>query len=186
MSDPSSHDPSHAPTADIRPGGPAGPPGVAARPAASQAVQHHPGSGPGVPSAGARLQTERGTTRIADTVVAKIAAMSTREIPGVQAMGKSMARAFGTMRSRIPGGASNTATQGIAVEVGERQAAIDIDIVVHYGQSLVEVTQAVRANVIDRLETMTGLEVVEVNISVDDLYLESEPGEELPQPVRVQ
>lgn len=124
---------------------------------------------------GARLRTERGYTTISDVVVAKIAALATREIPGVQAMGKGLARAFGAIRSRVPGGpSSDTATQGIAVEVGERQAAIDIDIVAYYGMSIIETTEAVRANVIERLESMTGLEVVEVNINVDDLYFDSD------------
>ncbi len=127
---------------------------------------------------GARLRTEHGTTQIADTVVAKIAALATREISGVQAMGKGMARAFGAIRSRVPGGAPDTSTQGIAVEVGESQCAIDIDIVVYYGQSVIEVTEAVRDNVLNRLETMTGLQVVEVNIFVDDLYMDPDPDTE--------
>ena len=60
----------------------------------------------------------------------------------------------------------------MSVEVGERQAAVDIDIVVYYGNSIVEVADAIRQNVIERIESMTGLEVVEVNVGVDDLYLE--------------
>lgn len=126
---------------------------------------------------GARLVTDRGVTQISDVVVSKIAALATREIPGVHALGKGLARAFGALRSRVPGGPSvDTTTQGIIVEVGERQAAIDIDIVAYYGLSIIETAEAVRANVIDRLETMTGLEVVEVNINVDDLYFDSVSG----------
>ena len=75
-------------------------------------------------------------------------------------------------------------TQGVAVEVGERQAAIDLDVVTYYGQSIVEVTEAIRSNVIDRVESMTGLEVVEVNIAVADLHVEGEPEE--PKESRVQ
>jgi uncharacterized alkaline shock family protein YloU len=124
---------------------------------------------------GARLITDRGVTQISDVVVSKIAALATREIPGVHAMGKGLARAFGALRSRVPGSPNvDTTTQGIVVEVGERQAAIDIDIVAYYGLSIIETTEAVRANVIDRLETMTGLEVVEVNINVDDLYFDAD------------
>jgi len=125
---------------------------------------------------GRSLRTDRGLTHIADTVVAKIAGRATREIEGVQAMGKGMARTLGAIRARVPGGggAEGDVTQGVTVEVGERQTAIDIDIVTHYGMSIAEVTEAVRANVIDRIESMTGLEVTEVNITVDDLYLESE------------
>lgn len=120
---------------------------------------------------GGSLHTEHGTTTIASSVVAKIAALATQEIPGVQAMGKSLSRTFGTIRAKVPG-ASEAATQGVSVEVGERQAAVDIDIVVEYGHSIVEVAEAIRQNVIDRIEGMTGLEVVEVNVGVDDLHLE--------------
>ena len=132
---------------------------------------------------GAALTSEHGTTSISSSVVAKIAAMSTQEIPGVQAMGKSMSRAFGAIRSKVPGASPATA-QGVSVEVGERQAAIDIDIVCYYGQSIVETADAIRQNVIERIEGMTGLEVVEVNISVDDLYIESD-GDEHGCPGRV-
>ena len=119
------------------------------------------------------LQTERGTTTISSSVVAKIAGLAAQEIPGVQAMGKSMTRALGALRSKVPGGSAAT-TQGVSVEVGERQAAVDIDIVAYYGQSIVETADAIRQNVIDRIEGMTGLEVVEVNVSVDDLYIPSD------------
>jgi uncharacterized alkaline shock family protein YloU len=120
---------------------------------------------------GEALQTEHGTTTIASGVVAKIAALATQEIPGVHAMGKSLTRTLGTIKAKVPG-TTQADTQGVSVEVGERQAAIDVDIVVQYGHSIVEVAEAIRQNVIDRIEGMTGLEVVEVNVGVDDLYLE--------------
>jgi uncharacterized alkaline shock family protein YloU len=135
--------------------------------------------GAGVTSGAARhasLATERGNTRIADGVVTKIAALAAREIPGVHEMGKGFARAMGGLRSQVPGQQSvDQTTQGVSVEVGERQAAVDLDIVTYYGQSIVEVTEAVRRNVIERIEGMTGLQVTEVNIMVDDLFVEGEP-----------
>jgi uncharacterized alkaline shock family protein YloU len=69
--------------------------------------------------------------------------------------------------------------------VGERQAAIDLDIVVEYGVPIVDVANAVRDNVSSRVERMTGLEVTEVNVTVDDIYLESDE-EEPAAPDRVQ
>jgi len=150
----------------------AGRQGGAESPRPSSAVER---SGP---VKGAALQTEHGVTTIASSVVAKIAGMAAQEIPGVQAMGKSMSRTFGSIRSKIPGGGSPASTQGVTVEVGERQAAVDIDIVAYYGQSIVETATAIRDNVIERIEGMTGLEVVEVNISVDDLFIESDDDEE--------
>jgi uncharacterized alkaline shock family protein YloU len=124
---------------------------------------------------GAALKTEHGTTSISSSVVATIAALSTQEIPGVQAMGKTMSRTFGAIRSKVPGASPATA-QGVSVEVGEHQAAVDIDIVCYYGQSIVETADAIRQIVIERIEGMTSLEVVEVNISVDDLYIGDDQG----------
>jgi uncharacterized alkaline shock family protein YloU len=126
---------------------------------------------------GGALHTEHGTTTIADSVVAKIASLAAQEISGVQAMGKSLSRTLGTLRTKVPG-APEAESQGVSVEVGEREAAIDIDIVVEYGHSIVEVAEAIRQNVIERIEAMTGLEVVEVNVSVDDLYLEGSEDED--------
>jgi uncharacterized alkaline shock family protein YloU len=119
---------------------------------------------------GASLESEHGTTSISSSVVAKIAWLATREIPGVQAMGKAMSRAFGTFKAKLPGATEST-EQGVSVEVGEHQAAVDIDIVAYYGESIVETATAIRENVIDRIESMTGLEVVEVNVNIDDLYV---------------
>src|ERR1700734_279990 len=74
------------------------------------------------PQAGPALQSEHGTTSISSSVVAKIAGLATQEIPGVQAMGKSLTRTFGSLRSKVPGGATAATTQGVSVEVGETQA----------------------------------------------------------------
>ncbi|MBP2365228.1 Asp23/Gls24 family envelope stress response protein [Pseudonocardia parietis] len=124
----------------------------------------------GTPSA---LQSEHGSTRIAEAVVSKIAGLAAREVNGIHALGGGAARAFGALRERIPGGTTN-ASQGVAVEVGEKQAAVDINVVVEYGVSIADLAKAVRRNVITALERMTGLEVVEVNISVDDVHLPSD------------
>lgn len=116
-----------------------------------------------------------GHTTIADTVVRKIAGLATREISGVHSLGGGASRAFGALRERIPG-ASASSGQGIDVEVGERQAAVDLDIVVEYGVTITELAKAVRRNVTASVERMTGLEVVEVNIHVNDVHLEDEGG----------
>jgi uncharacterized alkaline shock family protein YloU len=140
---------------------------------------------PGAGGTHASLSSEHGQTRIADGVVAKIAGMAAREIPGVYSMGTGLARRMGQIRSLVPGGADTpSAAQGVSVEVGERETAVDLDVVTWYGQSIVEVSEAVRANVIQRVEGMTGLRVVEVNINVDDIYVEGEEAE--PKESRVQ
>ncbi|WP_330456353.1 Asp23/Gls24 family envelope stress response protein [Streptomyces sp. NBC_00820] len=125
--------------------------------------------------AGAPAET-RGRTTIADGVVAKIAGMAAREVPGIHTLGGAMGRAFGAVRDRVPGTGSSV-TQGVKVEVGERQTAVDLDLVVEYGVSIVDVAGDVRSNVIGAVERMTGLEVVEVNIAVDDVHLPDEEDE---------
>jgi uncharacterized alkaline shock family protein YloU len=138
-------------------------------------------------ASGAEPATSHGRTHIAETVVSKIAGLAAREVAGVYALGGGAARAFGAIRERIPGASSNV-SQGVAVEVGERQAAIDLAIVVEYGVAITDLARAIRRNVIGALERMTGLEVVEVNVSVNDVHLPSDDaGEEQapPGPPRV-
>lgn len=119
------------------------------------------------------LGSSQGKTTIADAVVSKVAGIAAREVHGVHGFGGGAARAFGAITERIPGGrASNT--QGVSVEVGERQAAIDLTIVVEYGVAIVELARAVRRNVISAVEQIVGLEVVEVNINVVDLHVPSD------------
>ncbi|MBB0245736.1 Asp23/Gls24 family envelope stress response protein [Streptomyces alkaliphilus] len=121
----------------------------------------------------------RGRTTIADGVVAKIAGMAARDVQGVHAMGGGLARTFGAVRDRVPGGGgAPAATRGVKAEVGEVQTALDLDLVVEYGYSIPDVTRDVRENVISSVERMTGLEVVEVNIAVGDVKLPDEEDEE--------
>lgn len=121
----------------------------------------------------AELTSEHGNTTIADLVVSKIVALATREVDGVYAMGAGTARMMGAVRQRVPGVRASD-TQGVAVEVGARQAAADIDLVVEYGVSIPDLAAAVRSNVINSVERLCGLEVTEVNVGIDDIHL---PGE---------
>ncbi|TRW86353.1 Asp23/Gls24 family envelope stress response protein [Mycolicibacterium sp. 018/SC-01/001] len=116
------------------------------------------------------LVTTQGSTTIADVVVSKIAGLAAREVHGVHDLGGNASRAVGALRDRIPGASTNY-SQGVSVEVGEKQAAIDLDIVAEYGVSISDVAAGIRRNVIAALERMTGLEVVEVNITVHDVHV---------------
>ncbi|WP_067452846.1 Asp23/Gls24 family envelope stress response protein [Actinomadura macra] len=118
---------------------------------------------------GGGLVTSGGKTHIADGVVAKIASRAASDVGGVHAMGDG--GALGNVRERLPGSSAN---RGVSVQVGERQAAVDLDLVVDYGVSIPELANAVRDNVIGEVEHMCGLEVVEVNIDVEDIYVEGE------------
>jgi uncharacterized alkaline shock family protein YloU len=128
----------------------------------------------------AQLQSEQGTTSVADGVVAKIARLAAEEVEGVAELGGSVQGAIGNVVGRIRG--SEHRTSGVGVEVGERQAAVDITLKVTYPASIHEVADSVRQNVIDRIQSMTGLEVVEVNLAVIDLVFPGEETEAPPQP----
>ncbi len=112
--------------------------------------------------------SNHGVTTIADVVVSKIAGIATREVDGVYDLGGQAARVVGKLRETLPG--SPSLTQGVSVEVGERQAAIDIGIVADYGIAIHDLADGIRSNVISSVENMTGLEVTEVNVTVHDVH----------------
>jgi uncharacterized alkaline shock family protein YloU len=72
----------------------------------------------------------------------------------------------------------------VGVEVGDTQAAIDLDIVVEYGVSISDLGRSIQRNVRQAVERMTGLDVVEVNVNVDDLYM-PDSGDQDDAPSRV-
>ncbi len=110
----------------------------------------------------------RGTTTIAESVVAKIAALATREVDGVTDLGGAiLSGAISGVVSRIRG--EEHRTGGVGVEVGTRQAAVDLSVCVRYPAPVREVTDLVRTTVMNRITSLTGLDVVEVNIVVTDL-----------------
>ena len=121
-----------------------------------------------------RLATDVGQISVAESVVQKIAGKACRELGGVHAMGTSGSRMFGTIRERIPGSTGPNFSEGVGVEVGETEAAIDLDLVVEYGVSIAELGRSIQRNVKQAVERMTGLRVVEVNIAVDDVHLPSD------------
>ncbi|HMI23423.1 MAG TPA: Asp23/Gls24 family envelope stress response protein [Streptosporangiaceae bacterium] len=118
-----------------------------------------------------RLATGEGQISVAEGVVQKIAGKACREVSGVHSMGTGSARAFGALRERIPGSSGPSVAQGVGVEVGETEAAVDLDIVVEYGVGIAELGRSIQRNVKQSVERMTGLRVVEVNVAVDDVYL---------------
>jgi uncharacterized alkaline shock family protein YloU len=129
------------------------------------------------------LKTEKGATSIADAVVTKVASIATREISGVYELGGGTARAVGSVAQRV--GLGDQRSQGVSVEVGESQAAVDLTIVVEFGESIPKLAQQIRENVTRRIEGITGLAVTEVNVAVIDLHF---PGDERAddEPARVQ
>ena len=109
-----------------------------------------------------------GKTTIADSVVSKVAGIAAREVPGVFALGGGGARALGAIRGAV---GQDDLSQGIKVEVGETQAAVDITIVVEYPAPIQQVADTVRSQVTNAITSLVGLEVVEVNVAVNDVHL---------------
>ena len=121
----------------------------------------------------------RGGLTVAPTVVSAIAGVAVREARGVYSVGAGATKAVSALRERIPGAGRSSPSAGVQVEVGERQAAIDVDVVVEYGARIAEVAADLRARVIRAVEQYTGLEVIEVNVAVNDIHL---PADDAPAP----
>jgi uncharacterized alkaline shock family protein YloU len=137
-----------------------------------------PGSRPpvGTAQAGEPL-TGTGKTVINDGVVAKVAGIAAREVSGVHALGGGAARALGAIREAM----NNTdVSQGISVEVGETQVAVDVTIVAEYPVQLQQVADDIRSSVIRAIEDLVGLEVTEVNVTIVDIHLPSDDTEAEP------
>jgi uncharacterized alkaline shock family protein YloU len=114
------------------------------------------------------LKTERGNTTISNAVVAQVAGRAAQEAEGVQ-MGGGASGAVGGMLDSVTGGTGYA--RGVTVEVGEEETAIDLSVLVEYGRQIPQVTEAVRTNVMRRVENLVGLRVTEVNITVNDILL---------------
>ena len=112
-----------------------------------------------------------GKTTIVDPVIAKVAGIAAREVPGVFALGGGAARVVGAIREAIGG---TDLTQGIRVEVGETQVAVDVVIVADYPVDLQAVASEVRASIIRAIEQFVGMEVTEVNVTVSDVFIPSD------------
>lgn len=115
------------------------------------------------------LVTDHGRTIISNDVVAKIAGVTVRRTQGVHALVPyGSGQKVSAFARRITGAVMRDL--GVQVEVGKIQAAVDVRIITTYGHSIVEVASQIRNEVRRNVEHMTGLEVVEVNIEVVDLY----------------
>src|SRR2546423_1916006 len=96
-------------------------------------------NGPIAPSGDAtEITTSQGKTKIEDIVVAKIADLAAREIPGVHDLtplstAKMLSGMASSLASRVSGGSSGQPTKVVNVVVGEIEAAVDLGISVEYG-----------------------------------------------------
>lgn len=120
----------------------------------------------------------KGRIRVADEVVEKVAALATREVPGVADLGGGPEPALDPVGDRAGPGARR-ADEGVRAQVQDRQVAIDISIVVEYGRVIMDVANEVKINVARAVSRMIGLRVVEVNVTVEDVRM---PGPAQPDP----
>ncbi|BCW57142.1 putative alkaline shock family protein YloU [Paenarthrobacter nicotinovorans] len=109
-----------------------------------------------------------GRTIISEAAVAKVAGIAARTVPGVYSLGSGPSRALGAIRDAV--GSSDHAA-GVRAEVGETQVAVDINLVALYGHPLHGVANQVRSAVFRAVEELVGLQVIEVNIEINDVYV---------------
>lgn len=111
---------------------------------------------------------ELGNIKIADDVVKTISAKAAQDVSGVYKLAGGVADEVSKMLGK------KRLTNGVKVEVGEKECSVEIYIIVEYGYQISEVAQNVQKNVLSAVTTMTGLKVVEVNVFVQDVKILSD------------
>ncbi len=114
------------------------------------------------------LLSDMGSVKVTDEVVAIIAGISAIEVPGVAGMSGGIAGEIVEMLGR------KNLSKGVKVEVGEKEAAIDLFIIIDYGCRIPDVSWDIQERVKKSVETMTGLNVIEVNIHIQGVNFEKE------------
>lgn len=113
-----------------------------------------------------------GTIRIADEVVSIIAGLAATEVDGIAGMSGGIAGGIAEILGR------KNFSKGVKVEVGEKEAAIDLYVIVKYGVRIPDVALSVQEAVKGAIENMTGLNTVEVNVHVQGVGFPDDVKEE--------
>ncbi len=106
-----------------------------------------------------------GSVKIADDVVAMIAALAATEVEGVAAMAGNVTNELLSMV-----GVKNM-TKGVKVDVISRKVRLDLAIIMEYGYNIPATCQRVQSKVKNAVENMTGLDVTDVNIRIAGVNL---------------
>lgn len=112
------------------------------------------------------LESGRGSTIIRDGAVSKIAGMAAGEVEGIR-MGGTASRAAGGILGSVTG--SQGLSRGVSVEAGKTEAAIDLIMGIEYGRNIPQLAERVRSKVTERVESLTGLRVTELNVTIGDI-----------------
>lgn len=110
--------------------------------------------------------SEYGTIRISDEVVSIIAGLAATEIEGIAGMSGGVVNGITEMLGK------KNLSKGVKVEVGEKEATIDLYTIVEYGVRIPDVAWKVQENVKKAVETMTGLKILAVNIHVQGVNID--------------
>ncbi|RAV18656.1 Asp23/Gls24 family envelope stress response protein [Paenibacillus contaminans] len=113
------------------------------------------------------VKTDMGNIQIAPEVIEVIAGLAAIEVEGVAGMSGGFAGGIAELLGR------KNLSKGVKVEVGQREAAVDVSIIVEYGHRIPEVASAIQRNVKQAIESMTGLGVVEVNVHIHDVHFKA-------------
>ncbi len=111
---------------------------------------------------------KNGSVRIANEVVGIIAGLAATEVKGVAGMSGGVVDGISELLKK------KNLSKGVKVEVGEKEAAIDLYVVIEYGARIPEVAINIQENVKRTVEGMTGLKVVEVNVHVQGVQFHQE------------
>ncbi len=120
-------------------------------------------------------EKEVGNIKIADEVVSIIAGLAAADIAGVAGMSSGITSGLAEFM-----GTRNNLTKGVKVDIKEKEALIDLYIIVKYGCRIPEVAWEIQEKVKNAVETMTGLNVTKVNIHIQGVHIEKEKKKELP------
>jgi uncharacterized alkaline shock family protein YloU len=112
-------------------------------------------------------RTDMGMIQIAPEVIEVIAGLATVEIEGVAGMSGGISSGIAELLGR------KNLSKGVKVDVGHREAAVDVSIIVQYGRRIPEISAEIQRNVKRSIEMMTGLNVVEVNVHIHDVHFKS-------------
>lgn len=121
---------------------------------------------------GRELEYEESKLIIEDKVVAKIARIAVNSVDGILEMKGNIADSIGSFF-----GSNDSKNAGVNVEVGEREAKVNLDVIIEYGKNARQMFNDIQRVVGQNVKEMTGLDVVTVNVDVVDVLTKQEYAE---------